>query len=105
MDRDAASLSVPTSPADAVPPVALETVRMTGLVGAGLLGIAALLGLTALVLTDVPAALNTARLFLVLIGAITVGSAISMRHDLWWVWGIGAASAALAWGGLPAHWD
>src|SRR6476661_4657823 len=104
MDRDVAWLT-PTSPADAVPPVAPETVRMTGLVGTGLLGIAALLGLTASTLGDVPTALNTARLFLVLIGAITVGSAISMRHDLWWVWAIGAGSALLAWGGLPAHWD
>jgi len=78
---------------------------MTGLVGASLLGIAALLGLVASALGDGPAALSTARLFLVLIGAITVGAAISMRHDLWWVWAIGAGSALLAWSGLPAHWD
>ena len=104
MDRDAA-LAVPLSPDDAVPPVAPATVRLTGLIGAGILGVAALLGLAASAAGEVPTAVNTARLFLVLIGAITVGAAISMRPDLWWAWAIGAGGMALAWGGLPGHWD
>ena len=103
MDRDAALR--PTSPADAVPPVAAETVRTTGLFGIGLLGTAALIGLAGWAAGELPSVLNTARLFLVLIGLITAGSAISMRHDLWWSWALGAAGALLAWGGLPSHWD
>ena len=78
---------------------------MTGLAGLGLLGMASLLGLIATAIGDTSPVFNTTRLFLVLIGAITVGSAISMRHDLWWTWAFGAVGALLAWGGLPAHWD
>ena len=105
MDRDASSLAAPLSPANAVPPVTPESVRLTGLAGIGVLAIAALLGLAAMAAGDVPSVLHTARLFLVLIGVITIGAAISMRPDLWWVWAIGACGALLAWGGLPGHWD
>ena len=106
MDRDASVQAVPASPADAVPPVAPESVRLTALVGAGLVGIAALLGAGRVsALARSPRVLHTTRLFLVLIGTITIGAAISMRPDLWWVWSIGAIGALLAWGGLPGHWD
>ena len=105
MDRDASSPNLPATPADAVPPISPESVRMTSLAGTGLVGIAALLGLVASVVGEVPSVLHTSRLFLVLIGTITIGSAISMRPDLWWAWGFGAVGALLAWGGLPGHWD
>jgi hypothetical protein len=105
MDRGASSSIAHTLTVDALPPVAPESVRMTGLAGLGLLGVAALAGLAAWAVGDVPSVLNTARLFLVLIGVITVGAAISMRPDLWWAWAMGSAGALLAWGGLPAHWD
>ena len=70
-----------------------------------MVGIAALLGLAAFAVDEAPSILNTARLFLVLIGAITIGAAISMRPDLWWTWAIGAIGSLLAWAGLPGHWD
>lgn len=105
MDRDAATLPLPPGLADPTPPVAPASVRLTGLVGLGLLGTSAAVGLAALAMNEVPSAVNTARLLLVLVGTITVGAAISMRHDLWWVWAFGAVAALLAWGGLPAHWD
>ena len=89
MDRDVATLPFPPGLADPTPPVALASVRLTGLVGLGLLGISATMGLAALAMNEVPSAVNTARLLLVLVGTITVGAAISMRHDLWWVWGLG----------------
>ena len=93
MDRDASSLNAPLSPADAIPPITPQSVRLTGLAGAGLVGIATVLGLVALGAGEVPSVLHTARLFLVLIGVITIGAAISMRPDLWWIWAIGAAGA------------
>jgi hypothetical protein len=105
MDRDAGSTPAPTSPDDAVPPVAPETVRTTGLVGVGLVAVAAGLGLVAHAVGKPPDVLNTARLFLVLAGAITAGAAVSMRPDLWWAWAMGAAAALLGVGGLPGHWD
>lgn len=105
MDRDAASaLSLP-SPIDAVPPVAAGTVRTTGFVGIGIIAVAALLGAAASAVGDPPAALNTARLLLVLVGSITAGAAISMRPELWWTWAMGAGAALLGVGGLPGHWD
>lgn len=105
MEHDAGSPPASISPADAVPPIAPESVRTTGVVGLALVGGAAVLGLTASAWQDVPSAIQTARLFLVLIGIITVGAAISMRFELWWAWAMGAAAAALSWAGLPAHWD
>src|SRR5262245_50318532 len=105
MDRDASSPISPATPADAVPPISPESVRMTSLAGTGLVGIAALLGLAAWAAGEVPSVLHTARLFLVLIGTITIGAAISMQPDLWWAWAFGAVGALLAWGGLPGHWD
>jgi hypothetical protein len=105
MDRDAGS-AFPLTPADAVPPCAPGTVRMCGVFGIGLITIAALLGLAALALGDsTPSLLNTARLFLVFVGVITAGAAISMRPDLWWSWGIGAIASLIAVVGLPSSWD
>lgn len=99
MDRDAA-------PPDVVPPIAWETARRVALAGAGLTAAAAALGLVATALGDSPPPLlSTARLALVLIGAVTAGLAISFRPDLWQAWALGTATAALGVAGLPAHWD
>jgi hypothetical protein len=104
MDRDAST--APATPADAVPPTPPASVRATALAGLGLCAAAAALGLVAAGLgSSAPAALNTARLFLVVVGAVTAGAAISMRPDLWWAWAVAAAAAALGVPGLPAHWD
>ena len=106
MDRDADSAALTASPADALPPYAAETVRTTALVGVGLTAGAAALGLVALGVPDsIANVLNTGRLFLVFIGVVTVGAAVSMRPGLWWSWALASAAALLAWGGLPAHWD
>src|SRR6266545_2227475 len=108
MDRDAASTSpYPPDPlAEVVPPIEWAVVRKVGLAGAGLVAVAAVLGLVATVIGDsAPWAIHTARLFLVLIGSVTVGAAVSMRPDLWQVWAIGTASSVLAIVGTPAHWD
>src|SRR5262249_16641222 len=88
-----------------VPPIAPESVRTTGVFGVGFMVAAAVLGLIVLAIGEVPTALNTARLFLVLFGAVAVGAAISLRPDLWWAWAVGAGAAALGWGGLPGPWD
>ena len=57
------------TPADALPPYEPKTVRLTGLIGLGLIALAALIGLVSLGIgQDAPSALDTARLFLVLIG-------------------------------------
>ncbi|MBN9119709.1 MAG: hypothetical protein J0I06_11225 [Planctomycetes bacterium] len=108
MDRDAH----PATPADAaalaevVPPFEWSAVRKVGLVGAGLLAAAAALGLVATAIDAPPTwPLHTVRLFLVLVGAITVGAAVSMRPDLWRSWAVGGGSALLAIAGTPAHWD
>jgi hypothetical protein len=104
MDHDAAALSL--NPAAAVPPYEPKTVRLTGLTGLGMIALAGVIGLVALSIgKESPASLDTARLFLVLIGIITVGAAISMRPDLWWAWGIGTIACVLTVGGLPSHWD
>lgn len=106
MERDATSSAVPLSPADAVPPYAVETTRLTGLIGVGLTAFAAGLGLVANALPDsAQPALNFARLCLVFIGMITAGAAISMRPGLWWAWAMGGVAALLMWSGLPAYWD
>jgi hypothetical protein len=103
MDRDA---PVPASPADALPPHDPAFVRLVGLVGIGLAAVAAVLRLVADSAFDKPpAALTGAQLALVFIGAVTAGAAVSMRPDLWWAWGLGAAAAALGSVGLPAEWD
>jgi hypothetical protein len=79
---------------------------MWGLIGVGLIMAAVLLGLASMAMGDSsPDALNTARLFLVFVGVITAGSAVSMRPDLWWTWGIGSLACVLAVPGLPSHWD
>lgn len=105
MDRDV-GMSVPSSPADAVPKILPGTVRKTAIVGVGLIGTAAVLGTIFLAIGQSPPDIvNTVRLLLVFAGAIIAGSAISMRPDLWWAWGFGALAAILATVGLPSHWD
>ncbi len=94
MDRDA----VP--PLDVVPPVEWDTVRKVGGFGLILCGFAALLGVV-----DSPTFLFTIRLVCVFVGAVAVGLAISFRPELIASWLLGAATAAIAILGTPAHWD
>jgi hypothetical protein len=103
MERDAPA----SAPAlDVVPPVAWETARKVGLVGLGLVAAAAALGLVTTAVGDsTPWPLHTARLWLVLVGAVAAGFAVSQRPDLWRTWGIGAVAALVAVAGVPAHWD
>ncbi len=103
MDRDALP-PAPVSLAEVVPPFEWPAVRKVGLAGGALLAGAAALGLVATA-AEVPSAVHTARLFLVLFGAVTTGAAVSMRPDLWQAWGLGTAGALLAIAGTPAHWD
>jgi hypothetical protein len=106
MDRDATALTPSnTAGAEVVPPIEWPTVRKIGLVGAGLIAVAAALGLVTTALPDPVPALQTARLLCVFVGSITVGAAVSMRPDLWRTWAIGAGAAVLAVVGTPAHWD
>ncbi len=105
MDRDAGS-AIPLSPADAVPPYSPRWVKIFGLIGLGTIALAALFGLATLTLGEsTPSALDAFRVILVFIGVVTAGSAISMRPDLWWAWGIGTLSCLLAVFGLPNSWD
>src|SRR5437763_13397769 len=103
MDRGAHP-AAPTAAAhsltEVVPPFEWLTVRKVGLLGAGLLAGAAALGLVATA-TEVPSAVHTVRLFLVLTGAVTAGAAVSMRPDLWQSWAIGTGAALLAIAGTP----
>lgn len=97
MDRDA-----PAPPRDeVVPPVCWGLARRTILVGGGLIGVAAGLGLA----DAAPGPVSTARLFLVFIGAVAAGLGVSFRPDRWEAWALGSAAAALGVAGLPAHWD
>ncbi len=99
MDRDAPSA------VDVVPPIEWQTTRKVGLIGLGLCGAAAALGLVATAIGDPPAILHTLRLLLVLAGAIASGLAISFRPELAKIWLLGAATALLGVFGTPAHWD
>jgi hypothetical protein len=102
MDRAAPS----PSEQDLVPPVAPETVQKLGLAALALVGTAAVAGLVADSLTGTAAtALSSARIWLVFVGTVTAGFAVSLRFDLWKTWAIGAGAALLAVPGLPAHWD
>src|ERR1700722_3053600 len=105
MDRDAGS-TFSLAPAEAVPPFSEKSVRITGLIGFGIIALATLLGLATLTMGEsTPSGLNAVRVILVFIGVVTAGSAISMRPDLWWAWGIGTLSCLLAVFGLPNSWD
>lgn len=110
MERDAAgALPVPSDPtkiAEVVPPYEWPFVRKIAFVGCGMLAAAALIGLLATALdagSTWPG--HYPRLVLVLIGAITVGGALSMRPDLWQAWALGTVGCILAIFGTPAHWD
>src|SRR3954466_4798904 len=110
MDRDAASpLPVPSDPtaiAEVVPPYEWKFVRNVAFVGCGLLAFAAVIGLVATAVDAAPEwPGHPARLLLVLVGSVSLGAAVSMRPDLWQAWALGAAGAALAVVGTPAHWD
>jgi hypothetical protein len=102
MDRAAPSPSEP----DIVPPVAQETVQKVGVAAVGLVAAAAAAGLAADALTGpVATVVSSVRVWLVVVGVIGAGVAISLRFDLWKTWAFGAATALLAVPGLPAHWD
>ncbi len=79
------------------PPEPLAVYRIA-IIGIVLAGIAA-------VLNPISDSLSTIRLLLVAAGCLTAGSAISMRPMLPLAWLMGAVTFALAWPGLPAHWD
>ncbi len=109
MDRGAAS-ALPVAPvftpADALPPYEWASARRVALAGVGLLAAAAALGLVATAIDAPPEWWGHGlRLVLVLAGALTAGSAVSMRPDLWQAWALGCAAATLAVVGTPAHWD
>src|SRR4051794_5150425 len=103
MDRDAPP---PTSPSsvEVVPPFEWSAVRKVGLTGVALIAGAAALGLVATAI-EVPSLVHTVRLWLVFIGSLAAGAAVSMRPDLWRAWAIGAGAALLAIVGTPEHWD
>jgi hypothetical protein len=98
--------ATPPSPPDLDPPVVWETVQRISYTGLGLVAIAAVLGLAAGAVSGIAgSAISSVRILLVFAGVITAGVAISMRFDLWQTWAFGAATALVAVGGLPAHWD
>lgn len=106
MDRDApAPPAYPPDAASAVPPDPPAAVRATGLVGIALNAVAAVLGVVAAAADPPPAVLTPVQLVLVLVGTVAAWSAVSMRPDLWWAWGLGAAASLLGGFGVPASWD
>jgi hypothetical protein len=118
MDRGAAPYLPPEprilSPQDVVPPFEWQSVRKIGLTGVVLVACAAGLGLVTTIagepapdspLIVVLSGFQITRLFLVLVGAVTAGAAVSMRADLWQVWAMGACAALLGVFGTPASWD
>jgi hypothetical protein len=96
-----------TSPPDLVPPTEPRTVFRLGLFAIACTGLAALLGLLGAALdANGPGPLSTIRLLLVALGGLLAGSALSLRANLWEVWGLAAGTCLLAaLGGLPEHWD
>ena len=52
-----------------------------------------------------PSAMSTIRLLLVAGGCLAAGSALSMRSNLPFAWGLAAITFLLAYPGLPSHWD
>ncbi|MBA4188471.1 MAG: hypothetical protein C0467_10740 [Planctomycetaceae bacterium] len=103
MDRDASA--PPLKPADAVPPYPPDFVRKVGLVGVGLNAAAAVLAVVASMSAPPPAFLTPVQVVLVFLGVVTAGSALSMRADLWWVWGLFGVASLLGSVGLPTSWD
>ncbi|MFO0824864.1 MAG: hypothetical protein U0792_17390 [Gemmataceae bacterium] len=55
--------------------------------------------------TPPPAILGSLQLFLVVVGIITAGAAVSMRADLWWSWALFGLAGLLGSVGLPDSWD
>ncbi len=103
MDRDASA--PPRTPDEAVPPFPLDFVRITGFVGVGLTAAAAGLSVVAAMSSPPPEILTIAQVLLILAGMTTVGSAVSMRANLWWTWGLFGVAALLSLVGLPESWD
>ncbi len=94
-------------PTDLLPPPDAKATLRLGLVGAGLVGLAAGVG----VVVDQfagggPGPAGTARLLLTAVGVLAAGVAVSRRPDLWATWLLLAVAAALAGVvALPPHWD
>jgi len=99
MERDASAAP------DVLPPIEWKTTLRVAGFGIGLCALAAVLGLAAEAIGDPPGILHTARLWLVFVGAVSAGVAISFRPELWQTWVLGAGAALLAVGGTPGHWD
>jgi hypothetical protein len=79
---------------------------MWGIVGVSLVASAAALGLASYAIGEsTTSPLYFARLFLVFVGILSAGGAVSMRPDLWWSWGLGAITSAIGTAGLPSSWD
>ncbi len=105
MERDAPP-PVPPRLEDVVPPPEPAAVYSVAAAGLGLIGVAALLGLAVTLIGDrAPWPLATARLWLVGLGAVVTGYAVSRRPGLPGVWLLAAVTAGLAVVGVPATWD
>ena len=87
------------------PVVDLRNAMRVGWLGLGLSLIAVSLSLVGSAWNELPTPIQTARLWLVAIGAIAAGSSISMRPDRWHTWCQGTVVALACSFGLPAHWD
>jgi hypothetical protein len=102
MERD-----VPAAETDQlIPPTPPLTVYRVAIIGAACTGLAALIGaIVAGGEAAGPGPLSTVRLALVAVGLLLAGSAISLRASLPLGWFLAGITAALAWPGIPAHWD
>jgi len=75
------------------------------LIGVGMNAVAAVLGVAVGLSGPPPDTLTPVQVFLVFVGIVTTGAAVSMRADLWWAWGLFGVAALLGSVGLPASWD
>lgn len=93
-------------PTDLLPPPDTRATLRLGLVGAGLVAVAAVVGLAIDLVAGGPQPLNFSRLVFTGLGTLFAGVAVSKRPDLWATWLLLAVAAALA-GlvALPPHWD
>src|SRR5262245_26173467 len=101
MDHDAS----PTTAEDSlVPPARPGVAITTGVIGAGLCALAAIVGAVVSGFESPPWT-ATARLLLVVTGAVIAGAAVSLTPGRWPVWALGVAAAVAARFGIPDHWD
>ncbi|HEY2786292.1 MAG TPA: hypothetical protein VGJ05_15100 [Fimbriiglobus sp.] len=102
MDRDE---SPPSAGEILLPQTSPGYAQKIALGGAGLCAVAAVIGASVSGMESPPAITCSIRLVLVLVGAVTVGAAVSLAPGNWKLWVIGAGAGVLAWFGIPAHWD